>query len=72
MREVQGTGQGKVLVCSHPLPTPHLFLVLHRVLQVLAELLVISLFLTSIFLFTAQEGAAVLSSKPALCFLVQG
>lgn len=72
MREVQGTGQGKVLVCSHPLLTPHLFLVLHRVLQVLAELLVISLFLISIFLFTAQEGAAELSSKPALCFLAQG
>lgn len=45
---------------------------LDGVLHVLAELLVTSLLLASIFPSTAQEGAAVLSFKPALCFLVLG
>ena len=61
MKEVQVTGQGKVLVCPHP--PLHLLLGLHRVLQVLPELPTF-FFLASIFLSTARKEQ--LSSPPTL------
>ena len=54
MKEVQVTGQGKVLVCPHP--PLHLLLGLHRVLQVLPELPTF-FFLASIFLSTARKDS---------------
>lgn len=57
-----GDGEEKVLVCPHP--AFHLFLGLHRVLQVLTELPVTSLFLASIFPSTAVKEQ--LSSPPTL------